>query len=204
MKTYPIMLVLDGAQTVVVGGGRVGVRKVRSLLAAGAKVRLVTRDVPVDADLGAVDVIQGDYEPGHLDGAKLVFACTDDATLNASIAADARKSGAIVNCVDQPADCDFFVPATVSDGDVVVAIGTGGNSPALAAALKHRLAEAFPERIGEFAAALSQVKERIKTTVADPKRRSEILKTLAGESGYATFIHGGEKALVDAVDKLVS
>ena len=203
MKTYPIMLVLEGAQTVVVGGGAVGVRKMRSLLAAGAKVRLVTRDLP-DDDLGAVDVVQDDYEPGHLEGAKLVFACTDDESLNASIAADARKLGAIVNCVDQPADCDFFVPAMFSDGDVVVAIGTGGSAPALAAALKRNMAEAFPERIGEFAAALSQVKERIKSAVADPQRRSEVLKALAGESGYATFIHGGQAALIEAIEKLVS
>ena len=204
MKTYPVMLVLERAQTVVVGGGRVGVRKVRSLLAAGAKVRLVTTDVPPDADLGDVEIVRGEYESGCLEGATLVFACTDDAALNATIAGDARKIGAIVNCVDQPADCDFFVPATVSDGDVVVAIGTGGRSPALAAALKRHLADAFPERIGEFAAALSQVKKQIKLTVADPQRRSEILKVLAGESGYATFLHGGEKALADAVDKLVS
>lgn len=204
MKTYPIMLVLEGAQTVVIGGGGVGVRKVGSLLAAGAKVRLVSKDIPAGADLAGVEIVQSDYESRFLDGAKLVFACTDDSALNASIADDARKIGAIVNCVDQPADCDFFVPAMVCDGDVVVAIGTGGASPALAGQLKRRVADALPERIGDFVSALLQLRERVKAEVGDLDRRGEILKVLAGERGYDAFLGGGEAALTEVLDELVS
>ena len=204
MKTYPIMLVLNGCQTVVVGGGAVAVRKVRSLIDAGAKVRLVTRDLAADADIGQAKVIRGGYEPQLLAGAKLVFACTDDAALNARIAADAREIGALVNCVDQPEDCDFFVPATVCDGDVVVAIGTGGASPALAGRLKRRVAEALPERIGLFAAELLRLRERVKAAVDDVNRRGEILRELSSPASYDAFCREGERALAEALDKLVS
>ncbi|MHC4985494.1 MAG: precorrin-2 dehydrogenase/sirohydrochlorin ferrochelatase family protein [Planctomycetota bacterium] len=204
MKTYPVMLVLEGAQTVVIGGGGVGVRKVGSLLAAGAKVRLVSKDLPADADLTGVEVVHSDYESRCLAGAKLVFACTDDAALNASIADDARKIGAIVNCVDQPADCDFFVPAMVSDGDVVVAIGTGGASPVLAGQLKRCVADALPERIGDFVSVLLQLRDRVKAEVDDLDRRSAILKVLAGQRGYDAFLGGGAEAVAAVFDELVS
>jgi len=204
MKTYPVMLVLEGCQTVVVGSGPVALRKVRSLLDAGAEVRIVTRDLADDADLGGTEVVRGDYEARHLTGAKLVFACTDSPALNAQIAADARRIGAIVNCADQPDDCDFFVPAAICEGEVVVAIGTGGASPALAAQLKQRLAEALPERIGQFAAALLRLREELKTRVDDVHRRSDILKKLAEPESYQVFLRGGQKALTGILEQLIS
>ncbi len=204
MKTYPIMLVLTGEQTVVVGGGAVALRKVRSLTDAGAKVRIVTKDLATDEDLGDVEVIRSGYEADMLAGAKLVFACTNDAALNARIANDARAIGAIVNCVDQPEDCDFFVPAIVSDQDVVVAIGTGGASPALAGQLKRCIADALPDKIGLFAAALLRARERVKAEVNDLARRGEILKALSQPDNYDAFCRDGEQALTEALDKLLN
>ena len=107
MGTFPIMLNIRDRQAVVVGGGPVGVRKVRSLLEAGAKVRLVARrtnpQVQQLQQVG-VDLRIEDYRPQLLEGALLVFACTDDRDLNALIARDARQAGALVNAADQPED----------------------------------------------------------------------------------------------------
>ncbi len=197
------MLVLTGEQTVVVGGGAVALRKVSSLTEAGAKVRIVAKDLAASADLGEVEVIRGGYEADMLAGAKLVFACTDDAALNTQIAADAREIGAIVNCVDQPEDCDFFVPAIISDKDVIVAIGTGGASPALAGQLKQCIADALPDKIGQFAAALLHLRERVKAEVDDLDRRGEILKALSQPDCYDAFCRRGEQALTEALDKLL-
>ena len=134
----------------------------------------------------------------------LVFACTDDDALNARIADDARAAGAIVNCVDQPEDCDFFVPAVVTDGDVVVAIGTGGAAPALAGRLKHLCADALPERIGEFAELLLSMRDKVKAGVADIARRGEILKHLASEESYQAFRTGGATPLETILDQLLT
>jgi len=203
MQMYPIMLSLQGRQTVVVGGGPVALRKVRSLLAAGAKVKMVADDVSDRSELAGVEVIEGRYAPEHLAGAALVFACTDDEAVNARIAADARRAGAIVNCVDQPADCDFFVPAVVSDGDVVVAIGTGGAAPALAGRLKQCIADALPARIGAFAAALAQMRRRVRRQVDPIDRRGEIMKALASEAGYEAFIADGLEGLAAICDRWI-
>jgi siroheme synthase-like protein len=195
MRTFPIMLDVRGRLAVVVGGGAVGLRKVRSLLEAGASVRLVSRDSPRKPLPDGVKAVRAPYAAKHLRGAVLVFACTDDPRANARIAADARKAGALVNVADRPEDCDFFVPAVVADREVVVAIGTGGSAPALAAGLKRRIAAALPERIGEFAALLSELREELKGLVGDPVRRMEAAKTLADEDTYRRFLRGGPDAV---------
>lgn len=195
METYPIMLKVRSRSVVVVGGGAVGLRKVRSLVRAGASVRLIAERVAAEADLAGVTVIQEPYRSEHLNGAMLVFACTDDRALNERIARDARLAGAIVNAADQPEDCDFFVPAVIRDGDVVVAVGTGGLAPSLAASLKLRLRGALPERIGEFADLLSRLREELKTSLADPRRRRRIMKELSGTECCELFLSEGAAAV---------
>ena len=203
MKTYAIMLDIRERLAVVVGGGRVGLRKVRSLGRAGARVRLVAEKVADDADLGGVELLQEAYQAEALVGAALVFACTDDRELNSRIARDARQAGAIVNAADQPDDCDFYLPAVAEDGDVVVAVGTGGSSPALAAKLRDRAAAALPDGVGLYAAALGHLRGRLKTKVPDAARRGEIMKALAGEEALRAFLDGGAGALKAMADELI-
>jgi len=202
MKTFPIMLTLAGRRGVIIGAGPVALGRARRLAEAGAKITLVAERFDEPIDLPEVECIEGSYRPELLAGAALVFACTDDAGTNARIAADARQAGALVNCADQPADCDFFLPAVVGEGEVVVAIGTGGSAPALAVGLKGPVASALPERVGEFAAALGELRECVKADVADSTRRGEILRTLAGQVGYDAFCAGGSDALAKLLDEM--
>ena len=203
MNLCPIMLKLAAKRAVVVGGGSVGLRKVRMLKGTGAQVTLVAETVPDDPQLEGVEVIRRPYDPQFLGEPALVFACTHDSALNARIARDARKAGAIVNCVDQPEDCDFYVPAVVVDGDVTVAIGTRGAAPALAGRLKQCVAGALPERIGQFARVLAGMRETVKNHVPDLRRRGTILKTLAGQETYEAFLAGGAEAVETVLKELI-
>ena len=194
MRTYPIMLKLDGRRAVVVGGGAVGLRKVDALVDAGADVTLVTTELVAEPPAG-VTVLCHPYTSESVAGAYLVFSCTDDAALNTRIANDARAAGALVNAVDQPDDCDFYVPAVVSDGDVVVAIGTGGASPALAGNLKRRLAAAMGPGIGQFAALLRDLRSQLRDAESDLARRGEIMKELSSDAMYDLFQSAGGQAI---------
>lgn len=202
MKTYPIMLNLKGRYVVVVGGGRVGTRKARDLLAAGAKVTLIDARAERDALPEAVHLLAEAYRPELLDGTTLVFACTDDAELNRRIAADARGRGALVNAADQPEDCDFFVPATVEDGNVIVAVGTGGASPALAGRLARLLNDALPSDVGAYATALADIRRRLLEADIDAEPRRRALLALGGEGGYDAFRAGGTDALNKLADEM--
>ena len=133
---YPIVLDLDGVPVLVVGGGAVAMRKIEGLLAAHADVTVVA---PIIADaIRALPVrlVMRTYQPGDLDGARLVITAADDAAVNAAVAADAKFRGTLVNSADDPANCTFTLPAVARDGVVTVAISTGGASPALASHLR--------------------------------------------------------------------
>jgi len=200
MKTYPIMLDVTGRVCVVVGAGPVGRRKAEALARAGAVVRLVDPGPSKAAPPAGVERIEAAYDPAVLDGALLVFACTDEAALNARVAADARRAAALVNVADDPARCDFLAAATVADGEVVVAVGTGGSSPALAAALRRRIARQLPDRLGEFAAALSSVRRHVHERTARADERKRVLTALAGEAGYEAFLRAGLAGLIEQAD----
>ena len=202
MKTYAIMLDIRGHRVAIIGGGSVALRKARSALEAGAIVTLICPDPPANVPPGTT-VISERYRPEHLAGSRLVFACTDDRAVNAQIARDARAVGALVNAVDQPDDCDFFAPALAAFGDVQIAIGTGGSAPSLARWLRDRIAAAVPERIADFAAALGDLRELLKTRISDLDTRMAIMKQLAGPDMYDRFVAAGPQALQDQMEKLI-
>lgn len=196
MQTFPIMLNVVGRRATVVGGGAVGLRKVRSLLAAGAKIRLVARTVdPQELPQLAVDLRLEPYRPELLEGSILVFACTEDRALNSRIACDARRIGALVNAADQPEDCDFYVPSVAWRDEVILAVGTGGASPSLAANLRKRLEAAMPEKIGPFTTLLGQIRQELRSILADERRRGEIMKRLSQDDVYLAFAADGDSAV---------
>ena len=203
MKTYPIMMDVRGKRVVVVGAGAVGRRKVVSLHQAEADVTLVDPEMPETLDLPPVTVLAEPYRPEHLEGAVMVFACTDNRRLNARVARDARQAGAIVNAADQNEDCDFFAPATINDGDVVVAIGTGGASPALSALLKGALKAALPENIGLFAELLATIRTELKTRLDTPEARGAALKQLVSRETLDTFSKDGESAVRAKLEQIL-
>lgn len=156
---YPIMLDLTGVPVLVVGGGRVAVRKLEGLLRTGANVTVVAPAV-VEAihDLGVRVVVRG-YEAGDLDEVRLVITATDDPAVNAAVAADATHRRIWVNSADDPANCTFTLPAVARDGAVTVAVGTGGSSPALASHLRSEL-EKWLTEIGAGSASVTLAAQR--------------------------------------------
>ena len=147
MRYYPLCLNISGKRCVVVGGGNVAERKVKRLLACGARVDVVGKALtPILAAWkgeGRIVHREADYEDSSLSGASLVIGATDDETVNGRIVKDARARGIPVNIVDDPARCDFILPSVVERGDLMIAVSTGGKSPALAGKLREELEETY-------------------------------------------------------------
>ena len=167
-RLYPINLKVEGMPVLVVGGGAVAFRKVKRLLDAGARVKVVAPSVGPGlaalrrmAPKGALRVVRGKFRAGDAKGARLVFACTGDPKANASIGAAARKSGALVQSATQPEEGDFTLPALVERGEFLLAISTGGASPALSKHLRERLEEIFPESFGRYVELLARVRRKL-------------------------------------------
>jgi len=143
--TYPIHLInLAQKRILVVGGGPVGERKVRGLLAARARPILISPDATAQlrawAEGGRLDWQTRAYDPMDAYAADLVFAATADKATNERIAADAAAAGAWCNVADDPHLGDFHVPAVHRGEGLVISVGTEGKAPARASAIRDQLA----------------------------------------------------------------
>ncbi|HUI07961.1 MAG TPA: bifunctional precorrin-2 dehydrogenase/sirohydrochlorin ferrochelatase [Verrucomicrobiae bacterium] len=140
---YPLFLDLTGQPVVVVGAGRVATRKIRSLLAAGARVTVAsptaTPAIRQLARRNRIRWLQRRYRRGDLRGARLVVAATNNPETNGRVCAEANRRRLLVNCVAPPAAGNFIVPSVVRRGGVLLAISTGGASPGFAKRLRSDL-----------------------------------------------------------------
>jgi len=165
---YPVNLLVGGRRCVVVGAGRVAARKVDGLLAAGAAVHVVAPDVGPEIgalrDEGRVTVDERPFEPADLDRAWLATAATPDPTVNAAVYEAGQARRVFVNAADDPAHCSFMLMSAVRQGDLVVTIGTGGRSPALATYLKDHVATEMGPEWGVLLDLLADEREQARAT----------------------------------------
>lgn len=193
---YPICLDVRNQTCLVVGGGRVAAGKAIALAQAGAAVRVVApRAARMLRETAGITVEMRPYAPGDEAGAALVFAATDDASVNALVAARCRAAGVWCCVADDPGAGDFVTPATVRRGDLTVSVSTGGASPALAKRLRRELEGEFPEAYAAYTAFLREMRERAAAEIADPARRRAAAAELASQAGFERFraLDGAER-----------
>ncbi len=145
-NTLPVNLLIEGCPAAVIGGGRVGLRKVGQLLDAGAAVRLICPDCVPELEAlaaeGRIEWAQRRFETTDPVGAAVVFACTDDKHVNRAILEASRAAGVLCCCADGHwAAGDFTTPAVIRSSDLVIAISTNGRSCRQAKLVKESLAK---------------------------------------------------------------
>jgi siroheme synthase-like protein len=155
------MLEVRGRRCVVIGDPAIREGKVEGLLAAGADDVLAVSERLDDRFEGVPEVAveRRAWRPGDLDGAFLVIASSGDAATRAAIARQARAAGALVNVMDDVPNCDWAAPAIVRRGDLVLAVGTGGVSPAVARLVRERLETSFGPVWAEVLRVVGEVRE---------------------------------------------
>jgi precorrin-2 dehydrogenase/sirohydrochlorin ferrochelatase len=136
---FPINLNLEGRSCLVVGAGRIGLRKTEQLLATGARVTVVAPEVIGDFAGLPVTIHQRAFELADLDGQRLVITATGNRELDQLIYDTCEERGVWINSADDPDRCAFTLPAVVRRGDLMVTVSTGGNSPALSSWMRQKL-----------------------------------------------------------------
>jgi precorrin-2 dehydrogenase / sirohydrochlorin ferrochelatase len=191
---YPAILLLDGRLAVVIGGGQIAERKVRTLRDAGAKVRLVADTITTVlrdlAESGELELVERRYAPGDLAGAVVAVAATDDEEVNRSVYADATEAGIPVNVVDNTALCTFIAPSIIRRGDLVVAISTGGAAPALAVRIRERLEQEFGDEYARFLELTAELREQVKVPGDQDERAKAWYRVI--DSDVMDLVRAGE------------
>jgi siroheme synthase-like protein len=162
LPLYPASLLLEGRPVLVVGGGRVALRKVRGLLAAGAAVTVVAPEVDPEIASLPVRLERRRYRLGEVAGYRLAVTATGVPEVDHLVYQDGERSGVLVNAADDPQACSFLLPAVVRRGPVTVAVSTGGTSPALAAWLRARIEEVVGPEYVLVAGALAEARGAVK------------------------------------------
>jgi siroheme synthase-like protein len=191
------VLVEGGAVTaLVVGGGPVATRKVRALLASGARVRVVAPAVTEElrAMVGretGLTIEQRRFQDDDVSAATLVFAATDERAINSRIARIAREQHRLVSVSDLPGDGNFSGMATHRAGDVVVGVSAGG-VPRAAARIRDAIAARFDDRYATAIAALRSVRRRLLDTGGDAQWETTMRRLL--DDGFCARVESGALA----------
>ena len=201
---YPLLLDLAGREVLVVGGGPVAERRVAGLLEAGALVTLVapgaTAGLAELARDGRIEWADREFQPADVFGRDLVFTATGDLPVDTAVAEAARSQGIFVNSADDNERCDFHVPAVARRGDIVIAVGTGGAAPALAARLRDRFAASTGPEWERLAALLGRMRDLARVGIPDRRQRARILSHAVHDDALlAQLAAGAEVSPADAL-----
>lgn len=200
MDYYPVFLDLSGKKAVVVGGGKIAERKVASLIAAGADVTVIspslTTGLRKTLSEGRIRYISRLYRKNDVKRAFLVIAATDSPDTNRSVSKDAP---ALVNVVDVPAECNFIAPSVVKRGQLLIAISTGGASPAFSKALRKELQALYGPEFSGYLKFVKEIRAKAMAAIPQGRGRERFLRGLASEEILSMLRTKG----VDAVKKMV-
>ncbi|MFO8164342.1 MAG: precorrin-2 dehydrogenase/sirohydrochlorin ferrochelatase family protein [Thermodesulfobacteriota bacterium] len=165
MPYYPIFLDLNNQNILVVGGGEVAERKIKTLLMYGCTIYISSPHLtPYLQHLVATNKI---HRISHesldtvMNDTFMVIAATDNAEANTNIASQAKKHNLLVNAVDQPKDCNFIMPSIVKRGNLQIAISTAGKSPALAKKIRKNLEHSFPPEYDSLTELLGTIRTKL-------------------------------------------
>jgi precorrin-2 dehydrogenase/sirohydrochlorin ferrochelatase len=205
---YPITLNVAGRTCVVVGGGAVAARKVDALLAAGADVVVVSPELshPLAGRYTAGEIKHRPrgFEPADLDAALLAIAATDAPEVNAAVSEAAQARGILVNVVDEPELCSFFVPAVVRRGDVMITVSTGGSSPALARRIREKLQEQYGDEYAAFADLLGELRPRVLADVPTEADRRRLWREMLDSDALALLAAGDPDGARQALEAILA
>lgn len=163
---YPVFLNIVEKKCVVVGGGKVALRKVKVLLSHGASVTVISptlcSEVLELAENNRINVLQRQFRPGDLHDAFIAVAATDNRDTNCLVIEEARSKAILVNVVDDAEKSDFIVPAQMRREDITIAVSTAGKSPALARKIRKKLEKEYGEEYGTLLQLISKLRDEIK------------------------------------------
>lgn len=177
MPYYPICLDLKGKNCLVVGGGKVALRKIKGLLECGASVAVVAPEISKQVkelvNPEKCKIIERKFAPEDLNNITLVYAATDDRKTNEEIFNRAQEKKILVNVVDAPELCNFIVPSTLKRDELLISISTGGKTPALAKKLREEMERLFPENFGEALDDIEELRREIREKFPGQEEREK-------------------------------
>ena len=203
MDYLPLFLQLRSQPVVVVGGGRIAIRKVDLLRRSGAQITVVSPELREElhklASQGELRYIEERFAAAHIEGATLVIAATDDHNVNAAVSAAAQARRIPVNVVDNPTLSTFIFPAIVDRSPIIVGVSSGGESPVLARRVREQIEALLPAKLGPLARFMGARRKAVQQALGPLARRPFWERVVGGVVG-TRVLAGDEKAAEKAFE----
>ena len=202
MRYYPVNLDVQNRECLVVGGGSVGERKIKTLLECGARVTVITtranERIQVLSSEGHIDLKTRGYESSDLEGKFLVVGATDTEEVNEKISKDAASRGLLCNIADRPAACNFVLPAVLQQGNLVIAVSTSNKSPAVARWVRRTLEKEFGPEYATLLNLMGAIRQSFLSTGKSPEAHKRTFERLL-DKGLLDMIRDNRIKDVDSL-----
>ncbi|MGC8937691.1 MAG: precorrin-2 dehydrogenase/sirohydrochlorin ferrochelatase family protein [Thermodesulfovibrio sp.] len=207
-KLFPAFIDIKGKKCVVVGGGRVAERKIKTLLHYGARITLISPEINENirkiVEKGQIEYIKKQFSKEDIDDAILVVAATSDEKLNAQIVKNAKF---LENCVTATDVSEiggllYNVPAIFNKADLTIAIST--DFPALSKLLRDEISKSYGKEFALYLRYLKKLRKEIQKKIPETKRRQEIFKKIASKKIVSILKQYGFKKAKQEVEKILN
>lgn len=206
-KFFPVFIDVKGKKCVVIGGGAVAERKIKTLLKYGAKITLISPEINENltkiVEKGKIEYIKKQYSKEDIEDALLVVAATSDEKINTQIVKDARF---LVNSVNEHSRLKingllYNVPAILHKGDLAVAVST--EFPALSRVLRDEISKLYGREFALYLKYLKKIRKEIQKKIPESKKRQEIFRKIASKKIVSILQQYGFKEAKKEVDKII-
>ena len=176
MNRFPLCINLENKSFVVVGSGRIAMRKLAAIRQFTDKIKIITKE-PIKEDLYAgIKIERKSFDEGDLEGADFVITATGCPAQDEAVVAICKSRDIPVNAADDRDECDFFLPGIIKRGDLVVSVSTTGKSPAYSRYLREQIEDMLPDNIEAILDILGDLRKKLPSKVDSQQERSRIYK----------------------------
>ncbi|MCX7988072.1 MAG: hypothetical protein N2647_01330 [Thermodesulfovibrio sp.] len=208
-KFFPIFIDIKGKKCVVIGGGAVAERKIKTLLKYGAYITVISPNITDNikklVEKDKIEYIRKNYSKSDIKNAFLVIAATSDSRINTQILKDAKF---LVNSVEKKEtviktnNIEFIVPAIFEKGNLKIAVST--EYPALSRIIKEELKHTYGKEFALYLKFLKKLRKEIKEKIEDSKKRQKLFKKIASKKIVSILRQYGFKRAKEEIDRIIN
>jgi len=206
-RYFPIFWDTDSGTALIVGGREDAARKIRLLLGAGARVKVVAPDTNAELDdLAAedrIDLVRRPVTEQDIAAAALVISATANDAVDEFVSTAAQVHGVKVNVVDRPDLSDFTVPSIVDRSPVLVAISTAGTAPVLGRKIRAQIESTLAPNLGKLAEFAQSLRREVKEKIVDGTKRRTFWETFFTSNTAEHVLSNDLNAARDSASALI-
>jgi precorrin-2 dehydrogenase / sirohydrochlorin ferrochelatase len=145
LKFLPVFLSLNDKKILIVGGGRVALHKISSIQLFTDDITFLALDFSPQINETSYRKIIKPYEKNDLSGYHIIYACTNNKSVNKRIKEDSESMGLLVNVADDPSLCDFISPAVYQKDFITVAVSSNARDVKKAIEIRDKIKQVLED-----------------------------------------------------------